>query len=173
LAEKRPSVLVGQLLYSKNLKHFYLNNFPPYIGDRILVQQHGTTDGRWYEGHVHAIRQLEVLLCFHSSFNRHPEGQRFHVRFKLNRIPLRRQHQALGSAFTEDRILFPLATHLTPGAVPTPRTASIRLYNKLISSNPPQLQAVTSICNLSPGSPPFVLFGPYVSSLYFLFRQPR
>lgn len=93
------------------------------------------------------------------------------MRFKLNRIPLRRQHQALGSAFTEDRILFPLAMHLTPGAVPTPRTVSIKLYNKLISSNPPQLQAVTSICNLSPGSPPFVLFGPYVSSSYFLFSN--
>jgi hypothetical protein len=137
-------------------------------GDRILVQQQGAIDGRWYEGHVHVLRQAEVGLCFHGSFDRQPEGRRFHVRFKLNRIPLQRQHQALDSAFVEDRVLFPLPVHLEPGPVATPSTASIRLYNNLISGNPPQLQAVASIRNLAPGSPPFVLFGPYVFRSVFL-----
>jgi hypothetical protein len=131
-------------------------------GDRILVQQLGAIDGRWYEGHVHVLRQAEVGLCFHGSFDRQPEGRRFHVRFKLNRIPLQRQHQALDSAFIEDRVLFPFPMHLEPGPVATPSTPSIRLYNNLILNNPPQLQAVISIRNLAPGSPPFVLFGPYV-----------
>ena len=169
LAEKRPSVLVGKLGSYRLRKRVILILSIPCLGDRILVQQQGAIDGRWYEGHVHVLRQAEVGLCFHGSFDRQPEGQRFHVRFKLNRIPLQRQHQALDSAFVEDRVLFPLPVHLEPvpiatqpGPIATPSTTSIRLYNNLISGNPPQLQAVTSIRNLAPGSPPFVLFGPYV-----------
>lgn len=125
-------------------------------GDRILVQEQGATDGRWFEGHVHVLRQLEVGLQFHGSFSRYSEATRFHVRFKLNRIPVRRQHQAMDSAFTEDRILFPLVTHIASASV----DLSLKLHNPLVSSNAPQLQAVTSIVALRPGSAPFIVFGP-------------
>ncbi|PPQ74162.1 hypothetical protein CVT26_006766 [Gymnopilus dilepis] len=139
LAEKRPSVLVG---------------------DRIFVQEQGATDGRWYEGHVHFVRQVEVGLRFHGSFTRYSEASRFHVRFKLNRIPLRRQHQALDTAFSEDRILFPDMS--TVSLLPLRQFArmGISLYNSIIAGNAPQLQAITSIVSLPPGSPPFVVFGP-------------
>ncbi|KAF8954804.1 P-loop containing nucleoside triphosphate hydrolase protein [Flammula alnicola] len=124
LAEKRPSVL---------------------IGDRIFVQEQGATDGRWFEGHVHVVRQAEVGLRFHGSFARYSEGGRFHIRFKLNRIPIRRQHQALDTAFSEDRILFPGPGNLSTHPAPRFIDMSMALYNPLIASNPPQLQAIASL----------------------------
>ncbi|KAF8156820.1 RNA helicase [Crassisporium funariophilum] len=138
LAEKRPSVLVG---------------------DKIFVQDQGATNGRWFEGHVHVLRQTEVGLCFHGSFPAYTPAKRFHVRFKLNRIPVRRQHQAMDTVFTEDRVLFPFVTHLTGDAIPTSQTP-IKLFNTLISTNAPQRQAVVSIVTQRPGSLPFVVFGP-------------
>ncbi|KAL4247242.1 DNA2/NAM7 helicase family protein [Abortiporus biennis] len=139
LAEKRPSVLVG---------------------DSILVQPVGSPSGRWFEGHVHVVRQKEVGLKFHASFN---VAARYRIRFRLNRYPLRRQHQALDIALHSDRILFPSSNHVRYPVAPvanlnTHITASI--HNRLIASNPAQLQAVTSIVKLPPGSLPFVIFGP-------------
>ena len=105
------------------------------------------------------VRKTEVGLRFHGSFKAYVPGQQFHARFKLNRIPLRRQHQAMDAAFTEDRVLFPLVTHL-PSDVPSPSSAGLKVYNDLISSNEPQLQAVVSVVGQPPGSLPFVIFGP-------------
>ncbi|KAG2071488.1 P-loop containing nucleoside triphosphate hydrolase protein [Suillus decipiens] len=138
LAEKRPSVLVG---------------------DRFLVQKHGAVEGHWYEGHVHFVRQASVGLRFDGSFRGWSEQQRYTVRFKLNRIPMRRQHQALDTAFASDKFLFPRKAHILPlgsrlGIGP------ITPFNPLISTNPPQLQAVTSILLQQPGSAPFAVFGP-------------
>ncbi|PCH44785.1 RNA helicase [Wolfiporia cocos MD-104 SS10] len=138
LAEKRPSVLVG---------------------DRIFVQRSGENNGRWYEGHVHVVRKVEVGLCFHDSFSTEFNANRgYDVRFKLNRIPLRRQHQALGTVFDPDRILFPQEQHFIDGVLPIRVLNAI--YNKVIIGNPPQMQAIASIVQQQPGSPPFVIFGP-------------
>ncbi|KAG7097710.1 hypothetical protein E1B28_005034 [Marasmius oreades] len=136
LAEKRPSVLVG---------------------DTILVQRNGSREGHWFGGFVHFVRKEEVGLRFHSSFVQNP-NDRFLVRFKLNRYPVRRQHQALDSAFSQDRVLFPAPEHLHPAAIP--RSTSLRVYNGTIASNPRQLQAVTSISRSPAGAVPFVIFGP-------------
>jgi hypothetical protein len=66
----------------------------------MLVQRQGTGgSGHWYEGHVHVVRQSEVGLVFHPSFGGWSASQRYTVRFQLNRIVMRRQHQALDSAF--------------------------------------------------------------------------
>lgn len=124
------------------------------------MQDQNASDTRWFEGRVHVVRQAEVGLCFHSSFGRYSEGKRFHVRFKLSRIPLRRQHQAMDTVFTEERVLFPLPSHLPVGRVQTKRDISLKLSNALLSNNEPQLQAVISIVTLPPGSAPFVIFGP-------------
>ncbi|KAF8156821.1 RNA helicase [Crassisporium funariophilum] len=139
LAEKRPSVLVG---------------------DQIYVQEQGSINGRWFEGHVHVLRQTEVGLCFHGSFPAYPPAKRFHVRFKLNRIPVRRQHQAMDAVFTEERILFPFVNHLSGQTIPSTTEAPFRPYNTLISGNGPQRQAVLFIVSQRPGSLPFVVFGP-------------
>ena len=124
------------------------------------MQVQGATDGRWFEGHVHVLRQTEVGLRFHGSFGVFSPDRRFHIRFKLNRIPVRRQHQAMDAVFTEDRVLFPLITHLPGGRPPSPSDATLKVFNSLISSNGPQLQAVVSIVAQRPGSLPFVVFGP-------------
>ncbi|KAJ8087594.1 hypothetical protein PM082_006427 [Marasmius tenuissimus] len=136
LAEKRPSVLVG---------------------DKILVQPHGSPEGRWYEGGVHSVRMEEVGMKFHRNFVAKPTD-RFSVRFKLNRISLRRQHKALDSTFVEERVLFPEPEHLSLNTAPQglPR----QTFNTAIATNPNQLQAVTSIVHAPAGSPPFVIFGP-------------
>ena len=124
------------------------------------MQDQNASDTRWFEGHVHVVRQAEVGLCFHSSFGRYNEGRQFHVRFKLSRIPLRRQHQAMDTVFMEDRVLFPVLSHLPVGDVRTKRDVSLKLYNALLSKNEPQVQAVVSIVALPPGSAPFIVFGP-------------
>ncbi|KAH7908653.1 RNA helicase [Hygrophoropsis aurantiaca] len=134
LAEKRPSVLVG---------------------DRILVQKIGGIEGQWYEGGVHVVRQAEVGLRFHASFTGWSPRQRYIVRFKLNRIPVQRQHQALDTAFTTRRVLFPALNDVKLGPV-----VVIRPFNRLIETNDPQRLAVISILRQQPGSPPFVVFGP-------------
>ncbi|KAH9932178.1 P-loop containing nucleoside triphosphate hydrolase protein [Fomitopsis serialis] len=139
LAEKRPSVLVG---------------------DIILVQLQGSDQGRWFEGHVHVVRRDEVGLCFHISFRQRSTTDLYTVRFKLNRIPLRRQHQALDAAFHPERLLFPTTQTSMPVTRPSSSTVKPHIYNKLIVGNEAQLQAVASIANQKPGSAPFVIFGP-------------
>ncbi|KZT24151.1 hypothetical protein NEOLEDRAFT_442878 [Neolentinus lepideus HHB14362 ss-1] len=136
LAEKRPSVLVG---------------------DRILVQRHGSDKGHWYEGHVHFVHQKEVGLQFHCSFTGHNPGHRYNVRFKLNRIPLRRQHQALDVALRGEHLFFPVARHIAGLNAPT---RVVIPYNPIIALNPAQMQAIRSILSMKDRSVPFVVFGP-------------
>jgi helicase MOV-10 len=130
-----------------------------HSGDRILVQKHDATQGHWFEGGVHVLHQTEVGLRFHGSFNG-IKNQRFNARFKLNRIPMRRQHQAMDSAFSQPRVLFPVKAHLPPGPYPTPAEKRLKLFNPLLASNTPQLQAVISIVAQLAGAVPFVIFGP-------------
>ncbi|KAJ7746485.1 P-loop containing nucleoside triphosphate hydrolase protein [Mycena maculata] len=139
LAEKRPSVLVG---------------------DRILVQKQGSTPGHWFEGGVHVVRKEEVGLRFNASFRVTSAADRYNVRFKLNRYPMRRQHLAMDTVFLEDRVLFPLPLHVPRIPYPTQASARIKAFNPLIATNTPQLQAVVSIVKRVPGSVPFVIFGP-------------
>lgn len=124
------------------------------------MQEQGATGGRWFEGHVHVVRKTEVGLQFHGSFGAYAASRRFHIRFKLNRIPVRRQHQAMDTVFTQDRVLFPRVTHLPGGNAPSSSDAALKVFNPLISSNAPQLQVVVSVVAQRPGSPPFVVFGP-------------
>ncbi|KAJ2936529.1 hypothetical protein H1R20_g564, partial [Candolleomyces eurysporus] len=137
LAEKRPSVLVG---------------------DRILVQRRGASaSGRWFEGRVHVVQQNQVALAFHPRFHKDWSAlQRYNVRFKLTRIVLRRQHQALDLDFREDRVLFPTQAHVEDVNV----IQQLSFINPLIASNPRQREAVQAIVHQQPGSPPFVVFGP-------------
>ncbi|KDN51589.1 hypothetical protein RSAG8_00134, partial [Rhizoctonia solani AG-8 WAC10335] len=137
LAEKRPSVLVG---------------------DSIKVRPHNpsaTNNTTWYIGYVHIVRKDEVGLRFAHRFLP-PVGTRFDIRFCLNRIPILRMLQALATAFAEPRALFPAVAHEKRQLM----TRNIRTLNPLVSQNPPQLLAVQSIMSLPPGSPPFIIFGP-------------
>jgi helicase MOV-10 len=120
------------------------------------VQKQGETVGHWFEGRVHVLHKEEVGLRFHGSFG-WTAAQRYNVRFKLNRIPMQRQHQAMDSAFSQARVLFPSKTQLP--RTPYARTG-LQLFNPILATNPPQLQAVNAITHQAPGSAPFVIFGP-------------
>lgn len=140
LAEKRPSVLVG---------------------DSVHVRIQRCPD-QWFQGRVFVLRELEVGMRFHHAFNIRP-GDLCEARFSVNRIPLRRMHQALDCPFFPDRVLFPNASHLVGLQRPTQQQlARLSTVNPLIATNPPQLEAVTAIVNRPPGSAPFVIYGPYV-----------
>ncbi|KIY47326.1 P-loop containing nucleoside triphosphate hydrolase protein [Fistulina hepatica ATCC 64428] len=137
LAEKRPRFLVG---------------------DIILVQKVGALPGDWFSGRVNVVRKEDVGLSFHPSFSRRTQGQQYNARFKLNRLPLRRQHQAFDMTFDDDRILFPTNEH-APKDI-SGGNSRLRFKNALICQNERQLLSVTSIVHLSEGSLPLIVFGP-------------
>ncbi|KAK0477928.1 P-loop containing nucleoside triphosphate hydrolase protein [Armillaria novae-zelandiae] len=134
LAEKRPSVL---------------------IGDNILLRKKDAPEGHWFSGGVHNVMLETVGLRFSPKF-KVSTSDHLHVRFKLNRIPLRRQHQALETAFAPERLLFPLPTHILQPSPAVQWTA----INPLIDMNTKQRQAVDCIIRRQPGTVPFVIFGP-------------
>lgn len=137
LAEKRPSVL---------------------IGDEILVQPAGAAEGgKWFSGFVHTIERDEVGLRFSGGFRGLNPNERFYVRFKYNRIVSRREHQAIKATPPVPRLHFPLLSHAKPQAT---LQGAIATYNPDIETNPAQKRAVSSIVRLPPGSPPFIVFGP-------------
>lgn len=160
LAEKRPSVIVG---------------------DKVLVKNHGSRKTSWFSGYVHKVEQLRVGLKFSKDFNS-ISGQKYDVRFCLGRLPLRRMHQALDSPFSPPRLLFPFDAHVIKNWAPTTQeVGALNAIDRKIGGNKMQKLAVTAIRNLEPGSPPFVVFGPYVSSLFhprrmhntFVAREPE
>ncbi len=134
----------------------------PSIGDSILVQLIGAGEtGKWFEGRVHIVHKENVGMRFHGSFHAgYSISQRYRARFKLNRYPLRRQHQALETAFSPERILFPKVEDILQRTTPPVSDIRPRIHNRLIAGNPAQILAVASIVRLPAGSPPFCLFGP-------------
>jgi helicase MOV-10 len=131
-----------------------------------LVQKRGEPSGRWFEGRVHVVRKEDVGLRFHMSFTGWTRSQRYKIRFKLNRVPLRRQHQALAMAFSPDRLLFPEEDHILDRNYRLQADVRLRPYNRFIGNNPLQLQAVISIAYQQPGSLPFAVFGPSVDTSF-------
>jgi helicase MOV-10 len=138
LAEKRPSLI---------------------IGDKILVKHHGSPKPHWWSGFVHIVELDRVGLRFDPTFNAF-KGQKFDVHFKLNRLTLRRMHQALDSGGPTPRLLFPKEADIKSRKPSQGTIRTVTPVNRYIGNNPQQMLAVTAIRNLQPGSPPFVVFGP-------------
>jgi len=72
-------------------------------------------------------------------------------------------HQGLDAGGLTPRILFPKETDVKNRK---PSAGTIKTLNPItrnIGQNPPQMLAVTAIRNLQPGSPPFIVFGPWVT----------
>ncbi|KAF7313870.1 RNA helicase [Mycena chlorophos] len=130
------------------------------VGDFIRIKHSGSEDGPWYEGRVHQVRQNHVSLRFGEDFSTY-RGTKFDVRFTLNRLPLRRMHQALTNESRPARILFPDASHKS---VKRPcseeQLAEIVPVNRLIAQDREQLETVAAIVHRPRGSVPFVVFGP-------------
>lgn len=128
-------------------------------GDTILVQESSNAVGRTHEGFVHTVRLNDIRVSFHRSFD--AIGKTFNVCFQFNRVPVRRQHQALVVLTpARQRILFPKTTQ---GGLTHPLSnaeSPIDLFNNLVAGNQEQRQAVKSIINLRHGAAPFVIFGP-------------
>ena len=130
------------------------------MGDGILVRRKDSSAGPWFRGFVHKLDLKKVHLRFHPSFHS-LRGEKYNVRFQLNRLPLRRMHQALDTNFTPNRVLFPDELRLGGGAPPNSSyIQSIRTIKREIETNEAQLLAVAAIVRQQPGSVPFVVFGP-------------
>ena len=144
LAENRPSVLVG---------------------DFILVSHSGDAESfntrTWYEGRVHQVHQNHVSLRFSDDFSIY-KGNKFDVRFVLNRLPFRRMHQALTNNFNPTRLLFPGPEHILGlMRVTKNKIDEINPIYRPLGEDKEQKETVAAILNLKPGSVPFVVFGPY------------
>ena len=83
------------------------------------------------------------------------------VRFQLNRVVFRRQHQALCEKHYVAHLLFPSPTHVAlPLGIPS--ELNITLYDPKIANNLRQFRAIKHILSLPSAatSGPFIIFGP-------------
>lgn len=109
---------------------------------------------------MHQVHQNHVSLRFGDEFSTY-KGRKFDVRFTLNRLPLRRMHQALTNESRQARLLFPEAKHVAPKRrCSDDQLAAIVPINRLIGEDHEQLETVAAILNRPKGSVPFVVFGP-------------
>ena len=138
LTEKRPSLIVG---------------------DQILAREQGSIGDGWWRGYVHVVELESVGLRFERSFSA-LSGQEFEVRFELNRLTLRRMHQALDVGTMSRRLLFPQEEHIKSSRPSEDDVISLNPISRSVGQNYSQQLAVTAIRNLQPGSPPFIVFGP-------------
>jgi hypothetical protein len=133
------------------------------VGDLFWLDD--VLEGRRYEAcvtHVDVFdrRRFAVLRMFlrlPTTFEL-SQGPVFSLRFRLNRITLRRQYHALATLFTPQRRL------LFPSLVDKRRLSraeiELELSNQSIRDDAQQLQAVVSILQQPKGNVPFIIFGP-------------
>ncbi len=139
LSEGRPSVLVG---------------------DYILVRPVDQPDKTWFQGRVHDVAMLHVRLGFSDKFSTY-RGNKFDVRFVLNRLPHRRAHHALVNKNVPPRLLFPGPVHLIAARPVSPAALEELIpLNRSLGDNPEQLETVAAIVHQPRGSAPFIVFGP-------------
>ena len=91
-------------------------------------------------------------------------GALFVLRFRINRITLRRQYHALASLSTATfpgRLLFPSAADIRPiSRFSRAEISNLNLVNRRIRNDDQQLRTVVSILEQPRGSVPFIIFGP-------------
>ena len=148
LAEKRPSVLKGDLV-AVNL-----------VGE----------PSRRYLGRAEKIELETVLLRFDNRLHQLGNRVRVEVRFKLGRGPLRVFHQGIAQFDTPERrsafadVLFPpaAARSLDPTRLRPPRVdvSRLRFINRSVEENPQQRQAVECIVAGEARHVPYIIFGP-------------
>ncbi|KAI7729924.1 hypothetical protein M8C21_001227 [Ambrosia artemisiifolia] len=137
LAERRPSLVTGDLIIAKAVSHTE-HNMPPL-----------------YKGYINRVEAEEVLLSFHEDVHSYySEGDRYDVQFEYNRLSMRRLYQALeASGKLDSEFLFPefssnercIETHpLVPFSC---------------DLNEEQVSSVEMILGCK-GGPPYVVHGP-------------
>ncbi|KAI0253344.1 hypothetical protein BJV78DRAFT_1193695 [Lactifluus subvellereus] len=108
------------------------------------------------------ISVLRMSLRLPIDFNLY-RGATFILRFRPNRITLRRQHHTLASSFTpQRRLLFPSASDIKPIERYLSRAEidNLKLFNENVRDDDQQLQTVLSVLQQPKGSTPFIIFGP-------------
>ncbi|KAG8937062.1 hypothetical protein FRC00_007237 [Tulasnella sp. 408] len=139
LAEKRPSVIVGDLIKVR------------------LHREQKVTHG----GYVHRIDGRGAFLSLHYDFP-HARGLTYDVEFTLNRLPFRRQHAAvLNQDPVRKRFLFPEWSHVTAVRPSTSCRVHFAPQNRTIRGNEPQEMAISRVLSMGPGSAPFIIHGPF------------
>jgi len=108
-----------------------------------------------------SITVLKIFLEVPTSFNLY-SGAQFLLRFRLNRVTLRRQYHALASSHAHlRRLLFPSASDIKPiRPLSKAKINKLPLVNENIREDEQQLQAVVSILGQPKGTVPFIIFGP-------------
>jgi helicase MOV-10 len=161
--------------------HKYLSSVEVENDDEDLLPEVALGDFLWlddlrnnirYEASVSDIdvfmrRHLAVMrmsLRVPTDFSSH-HGAQFVLRFRHNRITLRRQYHALTTSFPPPRrLLFPSVSdikskrHLSRADIYNLKFR--HLVNRRIRDDPQQLQAVVSILEQAKGSVPFIVYGP-------------
>jgi helicase MOV-10 len=153
---------VGELLHlplSYSIRFCLLRSTKTYIGDQILVQPAGIDSGKWFEGQVYIVARDEVGLQLNRAFKAH-KAKPCSIRFRLNRHPMKVQHQAMNIMDNEDRLLFPTIAHVEGETAPSPDQLEGPRFDPRIVDNAAQMQAVASIVHRKPGAVPFVVYGP-------------
>lgn len=146
LAEKRPSVQTGDRIYLSRTTH------------------EDNSRRKEYEGYVHDIQQTRVLLGFGPAFaHQHFPAARYNARFTINRLTLRRMHQALKQQKDEHKHLRPgqtVETFLFPSSPILGREEVPEVKEINQSLNREQLSAVRHIVNRTQRDNFYVVFGP-------------
>jgi helicase MOV-10 len=160
-----------QKLYSIYIENNDEDHLPEVaLGDFLWldgIQDDIRIEARVTNVDVYTRRHLAVLkmsLKLPTDFNRH-KGAKFDLRFRHNRITLRRQYRALTATLVlPRRLLFPSVLDSKPmrrlSRAEIDNLKYRQLVNKDIRDDKQQLQAVISILEQPQGSIPFILCGP-------------
>ena len=107
------------------------------------------------------VAVLKMYLQLPTRFDLY-RGAQFILRFRLNRMTLRRQYHSLaGSIATLRRLLFPSVPDIKPMRyLSKAEIDNLDLVNDNIRDDVQQLQTIVSILRQPKGSVPFIIFGP-------------
>jgi len=108
-----------------------------------------------------SLAVLKVSLQVPKSFQL-SRGVKFLLRFRLNRVTLCRQYDALTSSLVHlRRLLFPSVSDIKSiRRLSEAEVAELPLVNENIRDDKQQLQTVVSILQQPKGTVPFIIFGP-------------
>ncbi|XP_063539348.1 RNA helicase Mov10l1-like [Cydia strobilella] len=140
LAEKRPSLMLGDLVY---------------------VRPHNKTEVM-YEAIITDIQDnyaqfSQISAKFHKLYILYKNDAKFDIRFCMSRMPLERMHVAVDDMRREHMLTktFPKGNERVP-----PIKRITNFYNPLIANNPEQHAVVEHIVAGSSGTAPYLLHGP-------------
>ncbi|XP_058086867.1 probable RNA helicase SDE3 [Magnolia sinica] len=137
LAEKRPSLVCGDFIFSKPVDDDFDSSSKPY------------------QGYIHRVEADQVFLKFADEFHHlHRDTNLYNVRFTYNRVNMKRLYQAVQAAAAGlgMEILFP--SHYKKRSI---QTSPIVPLNRNL--NEEQMSSVEMIIGCK-GAPPYVIHGP-------------